>query len=275
PEASGETAPLAPAAKRPWTILGRLSAAVREQNWFAVVLEVVIVVLGVVIGFQITAWGQNRANREQEQVYLHQLVVDLRETEQEIAEASAWLLPRETGAGAVLRSFYEPTRPHPDTLLERIVESAGTWNADPVTGTAEALVATGDLSLLREDSLRSAITSYLQIVSYVNRLQAEEGVDLKRAFQTLRSGGGQSEGWDLFLTRIGLLSPGDALYPFPPGPRRNTTGLFDVEAFLSDPTMEVAASTGVEARLNIRLSRGVLLDATVALREQVEAEIER
>lgn len=32
--------------KRPWTILRRLSKAVREQHWFAVVLELAIVVLG-------------------------------------------------------------------------------------------------------------------------------------------------------------------------------------------------------------------------------------
>lgn len=45
-------------------ILDRLTQAVREQNWFAVVLEVCIVVLGVVLGFQVTAWGDERAMRE-------------------------------------------------------------------------------------------------------------------------------------------------------------------------------------------------------------------
>ena len=49
--------------KRPWTILGRLSKAVREQNWFAVVLELLIVIAGVVVGFQITVWRQDRADR--------------------------------------------------------------------------------------------------------------------------------------------------------------------------------------------------------------------
>ena len=40
--------------RRAYTILGRLTQAVREQNWFAVALELVIVVFGVVIGFQVT-----------------------------------------------------------------------------------------------------------------------------------------------------------------------------------------------------------------------------
>lgn len=29
-----------PRPRRPWTLLGRLSRAVRQQNWFAVALEV-------------------------------------------------------------------------------------------------------------------------------------------------------------------------------------------------------------------------------------------
>ena len=34
-------------------ILQNISKAIREQNWFAVVFEFVIVIAGVVIGFQI------------------------------------------------------------------------------------------------------------------------------------------------------------------------------------------------------------------------------
>ncbi|MEE2525929.1 hypothetical protein V0U79_06090 [Hyphobacterium sp. HN65] len=47
-------------------ILARLSKAFREQNWFAVALEFVIVIAGVVIGFQITAWNTERSDRDRE-----------------------------------------------------------------------------------------------------------------------------------------------------------------------------------------------------------------
>lgn len=43
-------------------ILSRLAAAVREQNWFAVALEFVIVIAGVVVGFQISVWSEARAD---------------------------------------------------------------------------------------------------------------------------------------------------------------------------------------------------------------------
>lgn len=44
-------------------ILSRLSRAVREQNWFAVVLEFVIVVAGVLLAFQISQFAQARSER--------------------------------------------------------------------------------------------------------------------------------------------------------------------------------------------------------------------
>ena len=58
-------------------ILQNISKAIREQNYYAVALEFVIVIAGVVIGFQIQAWNQDRANRETERVYLERLHQDM------------------------------------------------------------------------------------------------------------------------------------------------------------------------------------------------------
>jgi hypothetical protein len=42
-------------------ILSRLSDALKTQNWLAVIVEFLIVLAGVVIGFQISAWNEDRA----------------------------------------------------------------------------------------------------------------------------------------------------------------------------------------------------------------------
>ena len=44
-------------------ILTRISRAIREQNWFAVLLEFVIVVAGVLLAFQISQYAQERSQR--------------------------------------------------------------------------------------------------------------------------------------------------------------------------------------------------------------------
>lgn len=41
-------------------ILSRITHALRTQNWFALALEFVIIIAGVVIGFQVNAWSAGR-----------------------------------------------------------------------------------------------------------------------------------------------------------------------------------------------------------------------
>ena len=148
--------------KRPWTILGRLAQAVREQNWFAVGLEVVIVIVGVVIGFQITAWGAARSDAAREQIYLRQLAEDLRETERLAAEADSALEPAEWSHARLLQAFLRAQPPLEDSLAAWSFEWIDVIPVQPVMGTDDALIATGDLTLIREDSLRIAVTRYAQ-----------------------------------------------------------------------------------------------------------------
>ena len=54
-------------------ILRRLTKHVKDQNWFAVALDFLIVVLGVFIGLQISNWNDARAFDQQERNYLVQL----------------------------------------------------------------------------------------------------------------------------------------------------------------------------------------------------------
>lgn len=65
-------------AERPAFILQRITHALREQNWVAVALEFLIVVSGVVLGFQITAWNEAQAEREQGETNLALIVEEVR-----------------------------------------------------------------------------------------------------------------------------------------------------------------------------------------------------
>jgi len=57
-------------------ILSRLTSAVREQNWAAVTIEFVIVLSGVIIGFQATAWNEARQDAERESLIISRLQAD-------------------------------------------------------------------------------------------------------------------------------------------------------------------------------------------------------
>ena len=54
-------------------ILRRLSQHLREQNWTAIAIEFVLLVVGVFLGIQVANWNEARADRNRELVFLTQL----------------------------------------------------------------------------------------------------------------------------------------------------------------------------------------------------------
>ncbi|WP_412069180.1 hypothetical protein [Rubrivirga sp. IMCC43871] len=264
--------------RRPWTILGRLTEAVREQNWFAVGLEVLIVIVGVVVGFQVTGWGQARSDAAREQTYLRQLAADLAETERIITATDSsryaqWL----PAASRLLRSFGHSPKPPADSVLAWFPDAWTLASRRPVLGTTHSLIGSGDLNLIRDDSLRTAIVAYLD--------QNEFWLDEQRIqFQTAEEAG------KVLATRIdipewlattlpdsvreqmsrdwevgGLIPTGDWVAPNP----------LDAEAFYADPRMYTNAfSLGLETQ-HIAQTQRRMRESAAALREQVEAQIER
>jgi len=57
-------------------IIRRLAGALREQNWFTVVLEVMIVVVGIFIGLQVDGWNEGRKKQQNIDVQLLRIADD-------------------------------------------------------------------------------------------------------------------------------------------------------------------------------------------------------
>ena len=61
-------------------LLRRITKHVTDQNWFAVFIDFLIVVVGILIAFQITNWSEARQEDRLEITYLNRLAIDLDET---------------------------------------------------------------------------------------------------------------------------------------------------------------------------------------------------
>ncbi|WP_425411067.1 DUF6090 family protein [Hyphococcus sp.] len=144
-------------------LLRRITEHVKAQNWFAVFLDFVIVVVGVFIGIQVSNWNDARALREREQVYLEQLLIDLESdratgargvaSANMIDEAAEDLLAVLEGAvGAEKIS---------DGELMRIVPSAGyAYLPQGNPTTYNEMISTGALGLLERVELKRAFGEY-------------------------------------------------------------------------------------------------------------------
>jgi hypothetical protein len=256
-------------------IFDRLRRAIREQNWFTVVLEICIVMLGVVIGFQVTAWGQARGDRAQEQVYLRQLAADLRETERDIMARDSLMASQSIAGAQLVRAFLLPEEPPADSILAWVTRSWDMSLIRPIMATEEALVATGDLALIRTDSLRTAITAHLEMMRVSQRVEEDLVGRWRLVFQNfvgrfdpvaLNTSWRSQEELDAFRQ--------DPLWPYAADARRDRFS-FDVRDFLSDREAFNEAESMRNRRRQLATNRAMMLHATTALREQVEAELNR
>jgi len=57
--------------------LRRITQHLRDQNWFAVCLDLFIVVLGIFIGLQVSSWKDAQDDRVMERQYLERLLADM------------------------------------------------------------------------------------------------------------------------------------------------------------------------------------------------------
>ena len=93
-------------------ILSNISRAIREQNYYAVALEFVIVIAGVVIGFQISQIAQTRAEERQVKELLGLIAVEMEsnlETVQAYAEATEQHIRQLVALRVALAAYSEQT----------------------------------------------------------------------------------------------------------------------------------------------------------------------
>ncbi len=68
-------------------ILRRLTGHLRQQNWFAVILELVVVVVGIFLAFQLDRWYESQRIKSDLQAHLASLTEDFTENETRLTSA--------------------------------------------------------------------------------------------------------------------------------------------------------------------------------------------
>jgi hypothetical protein len=145
------------------------ASARRAARWRRALREFAVIVAGVLAALGAQAWWQGREERGRERDYLHQLLADTRENERRLDSAIAQDSASGHDAARVASALYAPgPLPPADTLVAWF--GGRTFSASdfqPLTGSFTTLLATGDIRLVRNDTLRAAL------VAYAARLESE------------------------------------------------------------------------------------------------------
>lgn len=140
-------------------ILRRLPDAFRRQDWFTVVIETLIVVLGVFLGLQVNNWNTSRQDRLLELSFIERISVDMANSLQDRHEDAQWdrerLRTQQIVLAALRSGELAPSdRVDFDTgllLFGYVSEPRVRW------ATVRELESTGGTSLIRDLARRDAI----------------------------------------------------------------------------------------------------------------------
>lgn len=142
-------------------LLRSITKHVKDQNWFAVALDFFIVVVGILIAFQITNWNEARNERKQEHVWLTRLNGDF---DRIIAQGN-YLNPRMQeqipAIQSVIAHIRSGNRPKFEgEFVEDLKKINQVWVNMEYSATYTELVATGELSKIRNEDLRDKLATY-------------------------------------------------------------------------------------------------------------------
>lgn len=124
--------------------------------------EIVLVVIGILIALQINTWNEQRKDRATEKELLEAIRTDFTETHSRLS-ATIELQTKVVSYSRRLLILREQDRllEKKDSIADFVIYGAlSWWRAEPVTGTYDAMVSTGNIGLIRNKALRGYLAEF-------------------------------------------------------------------------------------------------------------------
>lgn len=140
-------------------ILSRITQHLKQQNWTAVAIELLIVVLGVFIGMQVSNWNAAQAEKRLGRLYTQRLTDDL---QKDFAAHRAVVAYYTAVLDSVERANRLLADPRSDAreLVIHAYRASEVVNAPRTRATWDEIVSSGDTGLLPPDALASGIADH-------------------------------------------------------------------------------------------------------------------
>jgi hypothetical protein len=164
-------------------LLRRVIEHVRTQNWTAVALDFVIVVVGVFIGIQVANWNGSRQDRHDEETFLNRLHDDIVRAEEQTERVRVRRLDRLASIQEAANVIF--LRDGATALTQQQCNDVGAshyFNIIPSAFPAlNELIGSGRVGIIQDADLRTALVTYEQAreaLEFYIMLQATNSHDL-------------------------------------------------------------------------------------------------
>lgn len=141
-------------------IIRRIRQHVSAQDWFAVGIDLLIAILGVFIGIQVSNWNQARLDRNQGGEYRLRLIQDMRANESDLRDRKSYYSAVRDHASAALAAFDRPAGPDDALFLIHAYEASQITPRKLKRFTYDEILARGAMQWVGDAALREKIDNY-------------------------------------------------------------------------------------------------------------------
>ena len=152
-------------------LLRRFMQHVKDQNWFAVGLDVVVVIVGIFLGMQVTEWNDARKEQITSDEYMSRIITDLN-SDINLFNTVISAAEIRLSKGLFIRDLYngyQPTEDEYSELLKTVRLAGFTFRAKVNDNTFEALKSSGTLHLIPTANIRDELFSYYGFLNHTDQ----------------------------------------------------------------------------------------------------------
>ena len=141
-------------------IIRRIREHLSARDWWAIGIDLLIAILGVFIGIQVSNWNEARGERAQAHEDRQRLIADLNSNQADLVNRLRYFRAVQGHAQATLAALAKPDVGSDQDFLVHAYQASQVLLADPKRVTYDEILATGRLTRLGDPQLRDAVGNF-------------------------------------------------------------------------------------------------------------------
>ena len=140
-------------------LLRRVIEHVEAQNWTAILIDFVIVVVGVFIGIQVSNWNDDRQSASRTQNYYNRLIDDLESERRALLARLDYLDVTNKYGQSALVAFDDPAKMRSSKFLIDVYQASQIWTYSVQRATYDEILASGIADAIPDSELRTQLAN--------------------------------------------------------------------------------------------------------------------
>ena len=140
-------------------LLRRITDHVKAQNWTAIAIDFVIVVVGVFIGIQVSNWNEDRQTASRTQNYYSRLIDDLDSERRALLARLDYMAVTDRFGQSALAAFNDPSAKRTPQFLIALYQASQIWTYSVQRATYDEILSSGVADAIPEPELRTQLAN--------------------------------------------------------------------------------------------------------------------